>query len=311
MAEQNERKSESWIAWITLLLAALAWLCAVVVSATTGVGKTIQADRNWPLGQPGIQLPMLLASPIYAVLSLVSYFVLKRLGHHSRKNTAGLALSSAWLVAFLTFALVSPDTLRGGRAHWPVWCLGNLKHIGFGCHCYAGENDGNFPPGLEALHDRHVYSLEQFICPRTWNRIRRYRWRVPDDITEEYLTYKYVPGLKATDPDSYVLVFDDEPNHDGEDVNVLQVGGHLGFRVDIATLQERLRKQAAELAEQGRQMRIVELSWGNIPKPVYVLPPWYMGWAGAFACVAVGFVIPVGGLLLWEHWRKRRRAGVP
>ncbi len=298
MAAPDERRSESWIAWITLLLAALAWSCAIIACL-------IAFLRGYDTLE--LELPLILAAPVYGGLGVVSYFALKRLGYHSRRNKVG-----AWIAgAFLTcFALVFPLAVRARTDISRVHCLSNLKQLGYACEMYAKGNQQGFPPSLVALYDDHGRYDMALVCCEAARHFKQRRDSPDLRIGDEHLTYYcYVRGLKPSDTGDYILAFDEEWNHRGEGVNVLHVDGYVRWIADVSRMGEDLARQMKELRGKGCDVEIIRPSWSRYPdRPVHTWPPWYIGWAGAFACVAAGFLIPVAGMILWEQWRRWRLA---
>ena len=103
----------------------------------------------------------------------------------------------------------------------------------------------------------------------------------------------------AYDPPDYVLVFEDEWNHDGDGVQVGRIGGDRPWW-SIETLHEQLARQEKELAAKGREMKLLRPAWSAWPDPPPGGRPWYErrgGRAiafGGFAALAVSLALTVG-----------------
>ncbi len=131
-----------------------------------------------------------------------------------------------WL---LTFGKASrplhKSSLQAAREHArKAACYSNLKQIGFGCHRYARDHQGNFPPDLEALQDRYVSDLELFSCPSSPGK----------------MSYIYISGLKNTGRADSILAYDLPRNHSGNGVNVLYLDGQVQWK-DAEELEKILR----------------------------------------------------------------------
>ena len=194
-------------------------------------------------------------------------------------------------------------------------CTSSVKQIGYGCHLYAADHGGEFPPSLGHLYPDFISGGVLFICPSA--RRATAVEKDPDSYLHDYTPamfgdthtdYVYVSGLKAGDPNDYVLAFDDEWNHVDKwgtrrhkhGVNVLYVGNNVEWKHDIKALHEQLAKQEKELAAKGRKMKLLRPAWSSWPEP----PPELAGWpwrlshrvavvVGAFAAVAVALALVV------------------
>ena len=197
-------------------------------------------------------------------------------------------------------ALAAKDQARSPRAR----CLSNLKQILYACALYAGDNNELFPPDLGTLHSDYASDPGLFISPDSYAPVDRGH---AGPITDENVTYCYVSGLTAADPVHYVLVFDEEWNHDGEGVHHACIGGQVAWETDIAAVHDQLAKQEAELAAKGRTMEIIRPSWSTWPEgPPRVEPPprswWIVGGTAALTLAATAMT------LILLRRRKRRRA---
>jgi hypothetical protein len=71
------------------------------------------------------------------------------------------------------------------------------------------------------------------------------------------MSYCYVAGLKSTDPENYILVFEEESNHNGDGIMVLYMNQDVVWETDINAVHQKLVEQEQELKAQGREMRII------------------------------------------------------
>jgi len=134
----------------------------------------------------------------------------------------------------------------------------------------------------------------------------------PAKFGDTHSDYVYVSGLGAYDHPDYVLVFDDEWNHDGYGVNVAGIAGRVEW-MTISRLHELLAKQEKELAAQGRKMKLLRPAWSAWPDPsVSDHPlagprPWYRRPIGSG--VIVGILAGLVTALVMSAvtaWRRRR-----
>lgn len=140
---------------------------------------------------------------------------------------AGLILG-VLLAAGSTTAGLWYITSRARRRADLLRCRSNLHLITLACQQYAAEQDGKYPPNLEAL-ERYVGSADCFQCPATGRK------------------YIYAPGPGAGrrlwDYESDAIVACDEKGNHEDGRNVAFADGHVQF-VSEQHFQELLSRRA-------------------------------------------------------------------
>lgn len=101
-------------------------------------------------------------------------------------------------------------------------CQNNLKQIFYAISAYRDDHSEQYPASLDELKDDYLDDLEVFKCPSSANP-------VPAGPTGG--DYDYHAGLSPASKSTEALAEDKDGNHpDG--VNVLRVGGQVGFQSD-------------------------------------------------------------------------------
>lgn len=298
---RKEEKRSRWPEWLALLFAVAAYTCVGSVFATKALESAYWSSWGRSLRRMGLEMVPLAASPVFALLGMMSYIVVRRLGYHSWKNTAGLALAAVWILGMVVLATPQYGAVEQPRRSR---CLSNLKQLGLACHFYERDSEGSFPPSLGALFHKYASDPELFLCPTVAGHLRHAR--LPEGgIGDEGLAYCYVAGVRSTDPAEYILAFDEEWNHEGDGVNVLYADCRPKWSRDVEGLHKKLRGQLRELGQDGREARILRPLWSKYPdRPVYPPRPWYKGWPVWLVLVCVT-VLAAGGALLYLRARKR------
>jgi len=166
------------------------------------------------------------------------------------------------IVVLATLLIIS---LRGAgyERHKRTHCMVNLKVMGMKLGEYSEEHDKAFPPDLQTLYDHYCLDTECYICPGSGKKPAEdakptdYASMTPAQIAPENMSYCYVAGLKSTDPENYIVIFEPDGNHNMEGINVFYVGQNVVWQTDIKAIHEQLEKQEKELKAQGREMRII------------------------------------------------------
>jgi hypothetical protein len=208
-------------------------------------------------------------------------------------------------------------------------CLSHLTGIQYGCHLYAHDFEGHLPPTLGYLFPEH-FSDKAARCPAAGKATSIYDNPhfshdnyTPAMFGDTHTDYVYVSGLRADDPPDYVLVFDDEWNHDGNRVNVIHIGFDYARAADlcdvkwrdIKDLHEQLARQEKELAAKGRKMKLLRPAWSSWPDPpagghpLAGPRPWHNRRGGRAVLVGV-FVGVAVALALIVRTVRRGRNGV-
>jgi len=122
-------------------------------------------------------------------------------------------------------------------------CRSNLKRISLALEAYSNDHDNRFPPGNTAVEVFSALAAEVtdgpdradpyiFLCPadkaglEAWDRLEK--------LTEETVSYEWVPGLSPdADPD-FILAYDKSPDHHDGGRNVLRVDGSVDFMPEAA-----------------------------------------------------------------------------
>jgi hypothetical protein len=113
----------------------------------------------------------------------------------SKSNHGASRLIAAAVVAPLAIAAgVALPAFMKARDHAKATkSLAQAKQIGMGCKMYAGDNDGKFPPTLDALVPDYVPDAKTFISP--------FAPEIP-------MGYDYTAGLTDQSPPDKVLIED-------------------------------------------------------------------------------------------------------
>jgi len=91
---------------------------------------------------------------------------------------------------------------------------------------------------------------------------------------EEDMAYCYVSGLTQRDPYDWAIAFDEEWSHAREGVNVLHIGGHVGWVTDAEEPIRMLARQTRALGARRRKLTLVRPWWSRNPEPPpFVAPP--------------------------------------
>jgi prepilin-type processing-associated H-X9-DG protein len=166
---------------------------------------------------------------------------------------AGIVLS-----CLLAYGLFGPriwrDQTRPKAFHVP--CKNNLKQIGLALQIYSTDYGAQFPAGdtavevfstlIDANITRGPYlpDPQVFLCPaakadlEAWDRLGK--------LTEETVSYKWVPGLSPGSNPDFILAYDKSPDHLDGRRSVLFVDGHVGFMREEA-FQARIARQREEM----------------------------------------------------------------
>ena len=299
--EQPSSRSR-WPEWVTLAFAAGAYACIGGVFAIKALGSAYWSSWGRGLRRMDLEMVPLVASPAFALLGMMSYVIIRRLGYHSWKNTLGLVLAAVWMLGMIVLATLAP----GGGVEQPrrSKCRSNLRQLGLACHLYQQDNQGKFPPTLGALFYKYASDPRLFLCPSTAEHLRHIR--LPKGrIGNRRLAYCYVAGLRTTDPAEYILAFDEEWNHEGDGMNVLCSDGRVRWSRDVEEVHGRLRKLLEQLRRNGREARVLRPSWSRYPdRPVYPPGAQYKSWLVCLVLVCA-IVLAAGGALVFLRARKR------
>jgi len=173
----------------------------------------------------------------------------------SRGKVKGLAyaIPAVVLSCLLIFAsVVIPEARSFARR---ASCMCNLKRIGLALYVYSNDHAKHFPPGETAVEvfstlaaaditgGPYVPYADIFICPsakadlEAWDRVGK--------LTEETVSYEWVPGLSPDSDPDFILAYDKSPDHHDGGRNVLFVDGHVAFMPEEAFQAELARQREA------------------------------------------------------------------
>ena len=233
----------------------------------------------------------------------------------------------SWLVALIVIFLVF-YVIRGlcpcafARAREQARrarCMSNLKQFGLALNMYAQDHDEDFPPNLVTLwREGHVTDPSLFFCPTPSHHPQDLADVTDTDaagkLISEHMHYCYVAGLKTTDPADCILAFDEGWNHGGDGANWLFIDGHVTWYAP-GTMEKRLEKQLAELADRGREATAIRPPWSRWPeKPdgYGVRPDSKLTDNVAYVAVPVTVLaVGIGLILLVRRGRRRQAAAEP
>ncbi len=103
-------------------------------------------------------------------------------------------------------------------------CANNVKQIYYAVSAYRDDHNEQYPPSLDALHDKYLDDLAVFKCPSSAK---------PVPAAPSGGDYEYNAGLSPASRSTEPLAEDADGNHpDG--VNILRVGGQVDFQSDGA-----------------------------------------------------------------------------
>ncbi len=114
-------------------------------------------------------------------------------------------------------------------------CRNNLKQIAFACNIYSQNYNGSFPVSLQQLVPDYIADERLFICQG-------------DPLSEDAMSYVYLPGHTYGNDEGVILVFDEFGNHSGKWRCVVYTDG----RVD--TMSEEKFIELAENEMSGDRM---------------------------------------------------------
>ena len=122
----------------------------------------------------------------------------------------------------ILIGFLAPGAMKMREKARRTKCQNNLKQIYYALSQYRDDHNEQYPASLDELHDEYVDDLEVFKCPSSANP-------VPPAPSGGDFTYHagLSPAAGSTEP----LLEDKSGNHpDG--VNILRVGGQVGFQSD-------------------------------------------------------------------------------
>jgi len=160
----------------------------------------------------------------------------------------GIALSCLILYGLLTAPLRNSTRPFARRAA----CKNNLKQIGLALQLYSTDYDNQFPPGGTAVEvfsaltaditgRPYLKYTDIFLCPaakadlESWDRLGK--------LTEETVSYEWVPGLSPDSNPDFILAYDKSPDHHDGGRNVLYVDGRVDFMPEEAFQAEMARQR--------------------------------------------------------------------
>jgi hypothetical protein len=104
-----------------------------------------------------------------------------------------MALTPAGTTALIASVMV-PSFGRAREVARQTVAQTNARSIAMGCHIYADDHDGNFPPSLETLIDEGHLTLQMLSSPRSWGT---------DDVD-----YAYIAGQTTSADPRNILVYE-------------------------------------------------------------------------------------------------------
>lgn len=170
----------------------------------------------------------------------------------SRGKVRGLpyAIPAVMLSCLLIFAsVVLPEARSFARR---AACMSNLKRFSLALYSYSTDHDDQFPPGDTAVEvfstlaaaditgGPYVTDPEIFICPSAKADLKA--WRRLEKLTEETVSYEWVPGLSPNSDPDFILAYDKSPDHHDGGRNILRVDGRITFMPEDA-FQARIAHQ--------------------------------------------------------------------
>lgn len=165
------------------------------------------------------------------------------------------------IIAFVVCALVPSfsTAVPFGYIDPVKHCQGNLRFIGMGMQVYAEDHAGALPPDLLTLLLAGQTTTDSLHC-----RARQTRETDPFD-------YHYVTGLRTTDPNDWILAFDDAANHGGTHGHVLYLDGRVEWLTMKELNTELARFNRAYTAARGEPPKILgreqPYDWQSILSP--------------------------------------------
>ena len=154
------------------------------------------------------------------------------------------------VVVGILAGLMLPALARAREQARRAQCMSNLKQFGLAVNMYAQDYNETFPPDTKVLFDEgYVTDPSLYRCPSS---------SVADMPGPGSSSYTYVSGLRTVDPAGYVIMYEASSNHGGDGMNALYIDGHVQWHADITAIEQQVAQQQAELAAQGRQIKIIK-----------------------------------------------------
>lgn len=161
-------------------------------------------------------------------------------GMRVRHGQTGASMSADTAVAggvALGASIMLPSLARARELSKRTVCMANMRGIGQALYIYA-QDDGRFPPNLEALVEAKTSTMRQFHCPSS-------------DADEEdiHACYEYIPGITTSSDPTLVVLYEINNPHQGEGGNVLFQDGHVEFIKPYSRVLELVEQTKQKLAE--------------------------------------------------------------
>jgi hypothetical protein len=190
-------------------------------------------------GGVSVFLIMALLLPVFAVGLGAAELIRRR---RQRRGTGGAVLIGLILggielslVGVVSFALFLPSIGRASPAANRVKCGSNLRQIGQGVYLYALENQGKFPPDIDALMLTQDLTFEVLVCPAT-DDVKAVGATTQATLQDLHsrpgrCSYVYIGGglTSATATGRHVVAYEPLSNHGGSGMSVLYGDGAAEF----------------------------------------------------------------------------------
>lgn len=152
----------------------------------------------------------------------------------SGEPLAGVAAGAA-----LTTSVMLPSLARARILAKRDMCASNLRGIGMGVRVYAADHGDKLPDDLGELVRLGLVAPSHLVCPSS--NLTDSDVLAALDGRGGRLSFTYIPGQTLSSDVRNVLIYEDLANHDGEDVGVLFLDGHVD-----RLKPERLRQEVRE-----------------------------------------------------------------
>jgi len=122
----------------------------------------------------------------------------------------------------ILIGFLAPGAMKMRESARQRKCQNNLKQIFYAISSYRDDHNEQYPASLDGLYDKYVDDLEVFKCPSSAH---------PVPAAPSGGDYAYHAGLSPASRSTEALAEDKDGNHP-HGVNVLRVGGQVGFQSD-------------------------------------------------------------------------------